>query len=125
MLVSHRNMVSVYDMRSDNIDGNWLDTILLDHNCHVRKMFIKKRNKFDRDADQASAGKLVDRETLSIFRKYEIACILGIKTIKYLQMSPLGDILSTQKKQAPGRIIKFTNDKLYGNGILLLCDKAL
>lgn len=49
MLVAHRNMISVYNMQ-DNSDNNWMDTIEFpSRQGHIRKMFIKKRPKNDRE----------------------------------------------------------------------------
>lgn len=48
MLVSHRNMISVFDMsQGQNEKAKWIDTMELESG-YVRQMFIKKRSKSDR-----------------------------------------------------------------------------
>ena len=55
MLVSHRNMISVYDMGARNVERQetgkkkwrWLQTIPL--NDTIRTMFIKKYDKQERE----------------------------------------------------------------------------
>ena len=43
MCVSHRNMISIYDMKEGSSQGSWSDTIEFAEG-NIRKMFIKKRS---------------------------------------------------------------------------------
>ena len=46
MLVSHRNMISVYDMSAKE-EQDWIDTVSFDGG-YIRQMHIKKRDKEER-----------------------------------------------------------------------------
>ena len=47
MCVSHRNMISVYDMTNSDENAGWIDTIEFTSGL-IRQMFIKKRSKAER-----------------------------------------------------------------------------
>ena len=59
MLVSHGNLISVYDMTLQT----WVCTLSLD--SYIRSMFIKKRDKLERDLILAKA-KAKGNEYISI-----------------------------------------------------------
>ena len=50
MLVSHRNMISVYDMSQSTAlnEEKWTDTVKFDHGI-IRQMLLKKRSKRERE----------------------------------------------------------------------------
>ena len=50
MCVSHRNMISIYDMKEGSNAANWSDTIEF-REGNIRKMFIKKRSQEERDRE--------------------------------------------------------------------------
>ena len=47
LIVAHRNLISMYDMRAENPDEGWVDTKKISDNF-VRSINIKKRKKKDR-----------------------------------------------------------------------------
>ena len=94
MLVTHRNMISVYNMKKKKGNNNWGDTIHFPLNYgYIRKLFIKKRPKDDRELlHHATLNKnmttMVDKgkSEVSVFKKYQIVCFAGSHAIKYVSL---------------------------------------
>ena len=61
LLVSHRNMISVYRKTTSPQDDGWVDTIKFSEGF-VRNMFMKKRSKIEMDTE-LSLSKKVSRMT--------------------------------------------------------------
>lgn len=111
MLVSHRNMVSVFDMsQGTKHEAKWVDTLELESG-YVRQMFIKKRSKAAREHSQ------------SAFKTFEIVILAGPGIIVSCELTnqgkfdlskdETGQFLTFIQMQAPGRIIRFMNDDQY------------
>ena len=76
MLVSHRNMISVYDTTQLSSDAEWIDTFTVS-NSFIRHMFLKKRDKADRRsiiekqiADGIMQRTASNQTALNIYKKY-------------------------------------------------------
>ena len=81
MLVSHRNMISIFDMTGTQEEGgHWVDTYSFAQG-KIRKMLIKKRSKKDRldllhnkmesrNASIRTPHTYASEQVLSIFDKY-------------------------------------------------------
>ena len=88
MLVSHRDMISVFDMsQGANEKSEWIDTIQF-KTGHIRQMFIKKiskeRRQFALLENLRRTGLGADAEGdkhLSVFKKYEIVILNGLTDI--------------------------------------------
>lgn len=108
MLVSHRNMISVFDM-SKGIweEACWIDTVQFDEGF-IRKMFIKKRDKQERQdliKERKLKGKNCSgrsKQQLSVFKKYRIILFIGIHTIKMIELSSKGVIKRQKISMDPG-----------------------
>ena len=98
MLVSHRNMISIYDMSKD--ENGWVQTLSFDAGI-IRTMFIKKRprrarvnlileelKKFDIHNLEDHKGSVV----LTNFQKYQITVIFGTHNLRYCSLDWQGKL---------------------------------
>lgn len=128
ILVSHRNMISVYDMANRGDDNDWLDTIKFDEG-HIRHMSIKRRWQDEKKRKVSVENEMSFYEDengkkvlLTILETFQIVVIVGTRTLKFVDMSANGYLQMSYSKDDVGRILKFFNDDRFKCGILLLTD---
>ena len=149
MLVSHRNMISIYDMTNNTDDqenkdeqnnGGWIKTFCFtkskdseeQNKDHIRHMFIKKRTKADRLAieqekrrkyEQDNTGR--DNWQMSSYDKFHIVCLSGINTINIAELKRDGRVtLISCAAQAPGRVLQYQDDQYYYLGTIMLVESG-
>ena len=97
LLVSHRNMISVYRKTTSPQEDGWVDTIKFNEG-YVRNMFMKKRSKIEMDSE-LSLSKGVSRMTdfktgekklSSVYKKFYIMSLVGTSTIYYNMINAQG-----------------------------------
>ena len=132
MCVSHRNMISIYDMKEASSAGAWSDTIEFSEG-HIRKMFIKKRSLEERNKEirkkQRQGRKQFGKASnmLSIYKKYNLVSIVGTHSVYFTELTSRGEFKRVEKAQqiSPGRILHFKDDVLYNCGVLVLTDNGV
>ena len=133
MCVSHRNMISIYDMKEGSNAGQWSDTIEFGEGNIVRKMFIKKRSLEERNKEirkkQRQGRKQFGKASnmLSIYKKYNLVSIVGTHSVYFTELTSRGEFKRAEKAQqiSPGRILNFKDDVLYNCGVLVLTDNGV
>lgn len=82
MLVSHRNMISVFDMtKTQGRQAKWIDTIKFNEG-HIRQMFIKKNSKVERSIlAKMATVRGSNKHKISIFQQSRVICFVGINSI--------------------------------------------
>ena len=91
-------------------------------------MFVKKRSKNQRQKYIDKVNKTGTNLTLgllSVYRQYQIVCIIGTHDINISALTSSGKIKQIQNKPSIGRIIRFINDDAYNQGMLLLTDESV
>ena len=99
MLVSHRNMISIFDMTST--DGHWLQTISFKQGA-IRQMLVEKRSKRDRihliankmtlRGGKSQHHSVAQEQVLTMFEKYQIISLIGTHTISYCTLKADGHV---------------------------------
>ena len=118
-------------------NGGWIKTFTLENSFsglgpdHIRKMFIKKRPKYDREIIEKQKSEKYESENahkkwlMSSYNKYHIVCISGINTINIVELGRRGQVtIKKCAETAPGRILNFTDDFSYNMGIIMLLDQS-
>ena len=128
ILVSHRNMISVFDMRQKSEKNDWRDTKEFEGGF-IRKMFTKQ--KFIEKSSKNNEDSFT-KDVTSLMENNQIVCFIGLKEINFIKLTPIGKIeidkesnenLAAQKIVHPIRILKVINDDIYRNGIMILADE--
>lgn len=109
MLVSHRNMISVFDMSKGLQDTpQWIDTVSF-ADGNIRQIFLKKRSKRERNKrilkkfmNKDCSLKDVNKKDrlLSVFKKYKIVCFIGVNAIKICELNELGKIMREEQEDS-------------------------
>ena len=129
ILVSHRNMISVFDMRQKSEKNEWRHTMPFEGGF-IRKMFTKQ--KFMEKSSKNNEDSFT-KDAKSLMEDNQIVCFIGLKEINFIKLNPRGYIiidtesnenLAAQKDVVhPIRILKVINDDIYRNGIMILADE--
>lgn len=86
ILVSHRNMISVFDMRQKSEKNEWKHTKEF-KGGFIRKMFTKQKCMEKSSENNEDS---YTKDAKSLMENNQIVCFIGLKEINFIKLTPKG-----------------------------------